>query len=263
MELGKGVRSRRTSLVVDPPNGKVPFTPEGRARRDQEFAQAVGPFPSTPGKTAAERSLPDDRRAVHPQPFYLNNHQIFQTPRPRRDQERGDERDPHHSARRPPPLDDRVKLWAGSSRGRWEGDSLVVETANYNGGSVLRIDRRAAAGRALHPRRRLDHRLPGRRSPIRRRTPRPGLSPTRYARVEGPIYEYACHEGNYSLVNILAGARAQEKAREQAKQGPAVGAQNSRRPPTPRDDGRHQVSDCSVIRHVLSLTSRLGRWRRR
>ena len=103
--------------------------------------------------------------------------------------------------------------WMGDSIGQWEGDTLVVETTNYPARAELprRLDREPEGDRALHARRPEPDPLPvhgrgpddvhaalGRRVRVQRR-------PTDH------IYEYACHEGNYALPGILAGAREQEK----------------------------------------------------
>jgi hypothetical protein len=117
------------------------------------------------------------------------------------------------------PLDPAIRLWAGASRGRFEGESLVVEITNFNdqGGIVgstsgLRLVERFTRVDADT----IDYELtvtdPASYT-------RPWTLANTLRAIEGPIYEYACHEGNYSLPNILAGARAQEKAREQEKRG--------------------------------------------
>jgi len=218
MELGQAVRSRRTSLVVDPPNGKIPHTPEGSRRRSLAIGQLLSlvPINSWEDRSLAERCLMTGGLFV-PNPFYLNNHQIFQTP--------------DHVAivsevmneTRIIPLDDRprpaagVKLWAGASRGHWEGETLVVETASYGprGGMIAtttetRIVERFTRVDAAT----IDYEVTV-TDPVLYTQPWT-LANTLRA-IEGPIYEYACHEGNYSLVNILAGARAQEKAKEHEK----------------------------------------------
>jgi hypothetical protein len=221
MELGQGVRSRRTSLVVDPPNGKIPYTPDGLKRRNLFLAKLLGRtnIDSWEDRSLAERCLMTGGMFV-PNPFYLNNHQIFQTPDyvAIKSEVMNETRIIPIDGR--PPLDPAIKLWAGASRGHWEGDSLVVEISNYNdeGGMVGSTS---------------DVRLVERYTRVDDRTIDYELTvtdPTSYTRpwtlantlraIEGPIYEYACHEGNYSLVNILAGARAQDqKAEELKRQG--------------------------------------------
>ncbi len=216
MEVGNVVRTRRTSLVIDPANGKVPFTPEGRARRAQEFRRLIGAIPinSYEDRPMNDRCLLTGGLIV-PNPFYLNNHQIFQTP-----DHVAIKSEVMNETRiipldRRPPLDDRVRLWGGSSRGHWEGDTLVVETANWNGRSVLFGS--TAEQRVVERFTRVDASTIDYEATIT--DPASYTQPWTLANtiraIEGPIYEYACHEGNYGLVNILEGVRAQEKAREQ------------------------------------------------
>ena len=218
MELGKGVRSRRTSLVVDPPNGKVPYTTEGLARRNLAFARLVSmvPINSWEDRGLNERCLLTGGLFV-PNPFYLNNHQIFQT----RDhvaiksEVMNEVRLIPIDGREPPAPG--VKLWAGASRGRWEGDSLVVEITNYNdkgglAGSTdgLRLVERFTRVDADT----IDYRVTV--SDPASYT-QPWTLENTLRKIEGPIYEYACHEGNYSLVNILAGARAKDARDAESK----------------------------------------------
>ena len=220
MELGQGVRSRRTSLVVDPPNGKVPYTPEGLKRRNLAIGKLVSmvPINSWEDRSLAERCLLTGGLFI-PNPFYLNNHQIFQTPDwvAIRSEVMNETRIIPIDGRQP--VDPGIKLWAGASRGRWDGETLVVESANYNdeGGlwvlgttEQLRVVERFTRVDATT----IDYEVTV-TDPVSYQ--RPWTLANTLRSIEGPIYEYACHEGNYSLVNILAGARAQDKAREQEK----------------------------------------------
>ncbi len=224
LEPGHVLPSRRTSLVIDPPDGMVPFTPEGRKRRDLAVGLISDAFPgkifdllaglavdSWEDRTLTERCLATGGLFV-PNPFYLNNHHILQS----RDhvailtEAFSEVRIIPLDGR--PPLGPSITQWAGDSRGRWEGESLVVETTNFNN----KVDFQGATdGLRLSERfTRVDADTIDYELTV--------IDPASYTRawtlantlrkITGPIYEYACHEGNYGLPNILAGARAQEKA---------------------------------------------------
>ena len=185
--VDRTTRSARTSLLIDPPDGRC-------ARADAAAAMIPG--------------------------FYNHNYQIFQTPN-------------HvvilvemiHDARiipldGRPQLSLRVRQWMGDSRAHWEGDTLVVETRNVS----AKADERAInSGRSLvlsgseemtlvERFRRLDADTIDYRftltDPITYTEPWTAAIPM--ARLEAPIFEYACHEGNYGMMNILRGARAAE-----------------------------------------------------
>jgi hypothetical protein len=122
------------------------------------------------------------------------------------------------------PLDGRphigqsVRQWMGDSRGHWEGDTLVVETSNFNENIINNsFNCCRGAGANLHVVERF--RRVGADTIDYRYTvtdpttwTRPWTASLPMTRTEGPMYEYACHEGNYGMFGILSGARAQEKA---------------------------------------------------
>jgi hypothetical protein len=124
-----------------------------------------------------------------------------------------------HSARIVP-LDGRphgsIRQWKGDSRGRWEGDTLVVDTTNFKRETSLEgssanthlIERftRTDANTLLYEFTVDDPTI----------WTRPWTAVIPMSKSEDPIYEYACHEGNYGMTGILAGARAEEKAAEEA-----------------------------------------------
>ena len=207
----------RTSLVIDPPNGRMPsMTPAGEAR-----AAALRPGSTLNGP----EDLPARTRCLGGGPSmlgsgYRSQYHIVQS------------RDhvviifEHMHNVRVIPLDGRPHLPAphtrriGDSRGHWEGDTLVVETTN-----IAAEDRLAGSSTAL----RLIESL-SRTSPdtlVYRITAddpatwtRPWTAELPLLQIEGPIFEYACHEGNNGLVNMLGGERVKEqKAAEVAKQG--------------------------------------------
>jgi hypothetical protein len=216
-------RTLRTSLIVDPPDGKIPpMTAEGR-KRVTERAEANE---RTGGRWAsAQNNELDDRCIIMgagPPMLptgYNSNYQILQGP--------GYVMilvEMIHDARIIP-LDGRprapqtLRQWMGISRGRWEGNTLVVETRNFNGKNPfrgasenLRVTERftrVAADTILYT------------FTVEDETTwvRPWSAEVPLQRAQGPLFEHACHEGNYGLSNTLAGARAEEKraAEEAAK----------------------------------------------
>jgi hypothetical protein len=221
LDYGKTViKSKRTSLIVDPPDGRIPpLTAEAQQRiaARRAAARSHGPADSYEDRGLFERCLTRGvPEGLLPGP-YNNNMQLFQMP--------GhvvivtemihdarivpmDGR-PHHSTN--------VRKWLGDSRGHWDGDTLVVETTNFTDKTSFR-----GSGANLHLIERftrLDADTLEYRFTVEDATTwtRPWTVAYPMVRTEGPIYEYACHEGNYGLVGILAGARAQEKAAEEAE----------------------------------------------
>ena len=211
----RGTSDGRTALIVDPPDGRLPaLTPEAeqRAAARAEARRARGPADSWEDRNLAER-------CIHYRPLprlptsYNNHHQIFQTP--------GYVvilTEMIHNVRIIP-LDGRphigagISQWNGDSRGHWEGETLVVETTNF---SDKEIFRGSGANRHLIERfTRVDADTIEWQFTVEDPTtwtkPWTGMLP--FSKVEGPIYEYACHEGNYGLENLLAGARAEEQGR--------------------------------------------------
>jgi hypothetical protein len=216
LELGTVVRSRRTSLIVDPPDGKVPHTPEGKKRRDLALARM---FNLVPVNSWEDRGLPERCLMTGgffaPNPFYLNNHRIVQN----RDHVIIVSEVMNQTRIIPldgrPPLSAAITTWGGDSRGRWEGQSLVIETANFNSQpgfqgatNTLRLVERLTRVDAAT----IDYELTV-TDPAA--FTRPWRLVNTLRKASGPIYEYACHEGNYGMINILSGARAQERARAQ------------------------------------------------
>ena len=216
------VKSRRTSLIVDPPDGSIPaFTMEAQKRYDAFRAQqAQHPSDGPEDRLLTERCLlfGAEGPPMLPEP-YNSNYRIVQGP--------GYVAilvEMNHTARIIP-LDNRphvpsnVLQWTGNSRGHWEGDTLVVETAGFkfndqshfgvgylNGMSdqnltvverFTRVDKDTIIYRAI---------VTDPTVFTRPWTVEISMTPR-----EGPILEYACNEGNYGLSGILAGARADEK----------------------------------------------------
>jgi len=210
----KAVGTRRTSLIVDPPDGRIPpLTPEAQKRVQETRAWMDAHSTDGPeGRSLGERCLLwyTAGPPMLPGP-YNNNFQIVQTAA-----QVVILNEMIHDAR-VIPLDGRphlpgnIRQWRGDSRGHWEGDTLVVDTTNFSDEYSFR-----GSDRNLH----LTERF--------RRTSantllyeftvddptaftRPWTAQLTVTRAKGPIYEYACHEGNYAMTDILAGARAAEK----------------------------------------------------
>ena len=210
----------RTSLIVDPRDGRIPpMTAEGlrRAAERAESRKRLGPLDAAQGQPLSVRCIIMDR--IGPPMLagaYNNNYQIVQTP--------GYVMilvEMIHDVRIIP-LDGRpqlpasVRQWTGSYRGRWEGDTLVVESTNFNGknpfqGSSenLRLTERFT---------RVDENTIRYQFTIDDPSTwtRPWSAEVPWAKTIGPLFEHACHEGNYGLGNILAGARAEERRAAEA-----------------------------------------------
>ena len=113
-----------------------------------------------------------------------------------------------------PHLPSDVRQWLGDSRGHWEGNTLVIETTNFKDQPNLfrfpanpkttRVTERLTRIDADH----IDYRFTV-NDPETYQKPFTAILPM--SRIQGPIYEYACHEGNYGMMGILRGARAEEE----------------------------------------------------
>ena len=222
--LDRGMPSEQTSLIVDPPDGRLPAATERVRERDAAMTASRNSAPdSWENMNLYDRCITRGLPGAMIPGFYNHNYQILQTP-------------DHvaivvemiHDARIIP-LGDRSHLsseigqWMGDSRGYWDGDTLVVETTNFSS----KADERAmsanvytmSAGKNLRLVERftrvdadtIDYRFTF-TDPTTYTTPWTASIPMR--RLGGPLFEYACHEGNYGLQNILRGARAAERAGE-------------------------------------------------
>ena len=222
LDSGTGyLPSRQTSLVVDPPDGRVPTRPSAEARRDLYKARSTESYEfMSVWDRCITRGVPG---SIFPA-GYNNAYRILQTP-------------DHvaivyemiHDARiiplsDTPHLSGSVRLWMGDSRGRWEGDTLVVETRNYNdrgwiaSNSASRRIKGIPVSTELH--------VVERFTRVSEDTIQYEVTvndPRIYTRpwtIEMPLtadpeyvlYEYACHEGNMAVELILGGARAEESA---------------------------------------------------
>ena len=204
-----------SSLVIDPADGRLPpLTPEGarRAEAQREIGReeqrgrprADGPEDRDVGDRCITRLLPRLPGA------YNNNYQIVQTP-----EHVAILAEMNHDVRIIP-LDGRPHLphdlrqWLGDSRGRWEGDTLVVETVNLQAGG-----RNSSAETTLVERfTRVDAETVNYEVTVNDPATWTGVWTAAFplTKSQVPVYEYACHEGNYSLETVLRGARTAEKA---------------------------------------------------
>ena len=208
---------RRTSLVVDPADGRIPArsaAAEARGERQRELRarDAFGPE----DRGAFERCIMGFNSGPPMNPSaYNNNMQLFQT---------GDHvvilNEMVHDARvvpldGSPHLPDHVRQWKGDSRGRWEGNTLVVETRNFTAKTSFRgsgpdmrlVERftRLDADRLIY-----EYTVDDAAS-----FARPWSVRVVMRRSDSPLFEYACHEGNYGMENLLVSARARDRQRAQ------------------------------------------------
>ena len=212
----KGLTSLRTSLIYDPPDGRIPpLNAEGQRRADARAAERKlrGPADSAQARALSERCIMWGHEGPPMLPAgYFPNLQIVQGPT-------------HfvvmqeiiHNARvialdSRPHLSGGVRQYGGDSRGRWEGDTLVVETLNFNDATQFR---------GSSPSLKVTERFTMiDRDTIRYRFTvedpatwsRPWSAEIPMVRTEDPIFEYACHEGNYGLPNILRAQRVADAA---------------------------------------------------
>ena len=217
-DRGKISSNLRTSLIVDPPDGRLPLTPEAQKR----LAARAEDRRAHPADSWLDRSAWDRCITYHGVPpistGYNNTYQIFQTP--------GyvailvenihDVRIIPLDAR--PRLGDSIRQWNGDSRGHWEGSTLVVETTNYSDKTELRFPA-SRHTRAVERFTRVDDNLIDYQFTIDDPTvyTRPWTAVRPMPRLQDyRIYEYACHEANYAMTGILGGAREEEKAAEEA-----------------------------------------------
>ena len=211
--------NRRTSLIVGPEGTIPPMLPEARKRNAEIAAKNRGhEFDGPENRPLSARCIVMGQESV-PQMSagYNNNLQFVQGP--------GYVALMHemnHSVRiiptdGRPHLPSAIRLWRGDSRGHWEGNTLVVDTTNFDPRNPFR-----GSSEKLH--------VVERFTPVDKDTilyrftvedpatwDKPWTGEMAWSRVEGPIYEFACNEGNYGLRNTLHGARvAEEQAAKKA-----------------------------------------------
>jgi hypothetical protein len=223
----RGVLTNQTSLIIDPPDGRLPaLTAEGQKRMAAvQGVRKSGAADSWLDRSAYDRCITRGMPGAMMPGFYNHNYQILQAP--------GYVAivvEMIHDARIIP-LDNRphlpsdIRQWLGDSRGHFEGNTLVVETTNLTdkifergaatgfGDKVKMVEKFTRVGAD-----RIDYQFT-----IEDPTTftKPWTASTPMAKIQGPLYEYACHEGNYAMSGILGGARADEKAAADAAKTPA------------------------------------------
>ena len=208
---------KRTSLITDPTNGRIPvLTAEAQARVEAARAARRRPAHGPEDRGVAERCILGFNAGPPLNPSaYNNNIQLFQTP-----DYVAILTEMVHDARivplnGRPVLSEDVKQWRGDARGSWSGNTLVVESTNFTDKTNFR-----GSGENLH--------LVERFTLVNANTllyeyqiddpssfTRSWSAAIPMKRTEAPLFEYACHEGNYGMLNLLAGARAEEDVVEE------------------------------------------------
>jgi hypothetical protein len=210
----------RSSWIVDPPDGRIPYSREGRKIFEDTLAFRRNTFDGPEPRPLAERCLVGFGSTAGPpmiNVMYNNTYQFVQTP---------DHVmilvEMNHDARIIPLNSDTGRdstfRWMGNSSGKWEGDTLVVTTTNFHPDEALRTF--FASTFYVSPQATVTERFT-------RWTDdeilyefsvddpaileRPWRAEKVFRKASGPVYEYACHEGNYALPGILAGARKDDE----------------------------------------------------
>lgn len=212
----KVVPTLRTSLIVDPPDGRIPaLTPEAQRRAAvRAEARRLHPADGPEDRSLQERCILWPAAGPPMMPVgYNSNYQIVQG--------RGYVTvisEMIHDARTiptdgSPHLPSNVRQWLGDPRGHWEGDTLVVDSTNFTDKTNFR-----GSGENLHLVERFTRTGP--ESLTYEFTVddpasfvKPWTVQIPMTRAAGPVLEYACNEGNYAMQGILAGARAEENAK--------------------------------------------------
>ncbi|MBI4521425.1 MAG: hypothetical protein HY701_11350 [Gemmatimonadetes bacterium] len=223
--LDRARPTRRTSLVVDPPNGRIPpMTPNGALEvQARVAARTGGRFGNEPVASYTDGSL-YDRCITRGLPgsmmpaIYGNSYQIVQGPG-----FVGIRYEMIHETRIVPldgsaHVSSSIRQHMGDARGHWEGDTLVVETTNFHPDSVYR-NANPGALRLVERFRRVGPDTVQWSVTVDDPTTwtRPWTFAMDLARDDSqPVFEYACHEGNYAMYNVLSGSRAADRAGAEA-----------------------------------------------
>ena len=214
----KSAPSRQVAMVIDPPDGRLPPLTEAAQERRRNAAAAfgdyvnrrpAGPEDLTPYVRCITRGLP----GMMMPSIYNNGLQISQSPGFVAVQKEMIHETRVVPTEERPSLGAGVKQWLGESQGRWEGDTLVVEVTNFNGRTNYRG---ASEGMKLTERytrlgpNRLEYQFTVEDPSVWTR-PWTGRFEFELDNEQYELVEYACHEGNYGMTNILSGARARDR----------------------------------------------------
>lgn len=222
------IGTRRTSLIIDPPNGRLPAltgsamarVARNRAHRQDHPADSWLDFDATDrclvgvnnGPPILPAAYNQNLQVVQNEDFVMFLAEMIHTVRVVPLDGR-------------PPLGDHIRQWAGEARGRWEGDTLVIETTNFVAdrwwtsanpmGSLATSEKLSLVERFT----RIDPETLEYEVTVHdpETWTGPWTASIPMQRSDAPLYEYACHEGNYSMPNMLAGQREAEKATSQSR----------------------------------------------
>jgi hypothetical protein len=216
-----GKDTTRTSLIIDPPDGKLPLTPDAQARAKEALRETLPA--SWEDLNIFDRCITRSLPGAMMPGFYGHYYQILQTP-----DYVAIRLELIHDVRiiplgKRPHVPAAIRQWLGDARGHWEGNTLVVETTNltdkvnahaatyFGAGADMRLVERFTRVDADT----IDYQFT---VEAPKTFTRPWTAAIPLRKTTEPIYEYACHEGNYAMKNSLSGARAMERA---AKDAPA------------------------------------------
>jgi hypothetical protein len=211
-DMGSGLARvdgvKRTSMVVDPPDGKIPpVVPQARERSRAAAARSAS---NVKNRGLSERCIFVSMSGPPMLPtLYNNNYQIVQTA----DsvmimaEEIHDVRIIRMNAQHRP---SNMRSWLGDSVGHWEGDTLVVETTNFTDQTHFRGSSQDLKVTERFTRVDANNIVYKATMEDASTWTKPWTVELPFAAASGPIYEYACHEGNYAIEDILAGARKAE-----------------------------------------------------
>jgi hypothetical protein len=219
---------RRSSLITRPANGRMPaILPAARERitASRQGLRGFGQYDNPENRPAAERCIVSFGAnlgpPMTPNYFYNNNYTIVQSPDAVMIMTEmvHDVRVIRLGERKPLPA--HVRPYGGDSWGRWEGNSLVVETTNLHPDQSFQGIPPTPDLKVIERFTRADANTINYEFTVVDPTtfPEPWGGEIPYNKLEGQVYEYACHEGNYALANVLSGARAEERAALQSQQG--------------------------------------------